>query len=192
MKTNWFNIVLLLLLVTTTFTACNKKQSVKPNIAPQWSSIQTWEFSGKMAINDGKDSGSGRISWKVNNETTLAQFKAPLGQGSWTITEGINSAELLSSKYGKTIANNATDLISNELGWQFPWNSISYWIRGYQTNQHLSSHDTLPKSFKDNGWEITFQKWMKTPIGMLPKKVKATKDNYSVKLIVYNWDITPK
>lgn len=192
MNTNRSNTLLLLFIVTTIFTACNKKQNIKPNISPQWNNIPTWSFSGKMAISDGKNSDSGRIIWEAIENSTHVKLKALVGLRSWSIDENPDHATLQSSKNNKTIADNAELLISNELGWHFPWNSLKYWVRGYQNQQALTPHDTLPKSFSDNGWEMTFQKWMKTPIGMLPKKIKATKDNYSVKLIVYKWNILPQ
>ncbi len=141
-----------------------------------------------MAINDGKNSGSGRILWTVDNDTSNAKFKAAMGH-SWSITESANSAKLESSDNGKITGDNASALITHELGWEFPWQSLAYWVRGYRTNQDLEQHSTLLESITDNGWTIIYQKWMKTPIGILPKKIKATKDNYSVKLIIYNWDI---
>ncbi len=154
-----------------------------------WTQHQTWSFNGKMALNDGNTSGSGRITWAVDGNMTKAQFKAPLGQGSWKITETPSNATLESTRNGKSTADNASSLISNELGWEFPWNSLHFWARGYRTNQALEPHLTLPTSITDNGWSITYQKWMNTPLGLLPKKIKATKDNYSVKLIIYNWKL---
>lgn len=189
MKANRFNNIFIIILVTTVFTACNKKQNVKPNITTQWNNIQTWSFNGKMAINDGNNSGSGRITWQVNQETIKAQFKAPLGQGSWEITENPHSAKLTSSNHGESTADNASILINNELGWEFPWESLKLWVRGYQTNQTLNPHSSLPNTINDNGWTITYQKWMNTPLGMLPKKIKATKESYTVKLIIYKWYI---
>ena len=179
-----------LFLIIFMLSACQHNK--KPIASSDWKTGKSWSFSGKMAINDGQNSGSGRISWETYNNTTHAEFKAPLGQGSWTITENANTAKLVSSKNGKTIADNASDLISNELGWHFPWKSLKYWVRGYQTGQALTPYNTLPESFSDNGWKITFQKWTKTAKGMLPKKIKASKDNYSVKLIIYSWDFSKK
>ncbi len=181
--------LVILLFIFSLLIACNRSQ-IKPNDKlSEWNQVKLWSFNGKMAINDGKNSGSGRIIWEVKHDSTKAQFKAPMGQGSWTITETPFNAKLKSSRKGESSARDAETLIARELGWEFPWGSLKYWVRGYQTGQKLGSHLTLPSSINDNGWTINYKKWMNTPIGPLPKKIKATKDNYSVKLIIYDWGI---
>jgi outer membrane lipoprotein LolB len=178
-----------LLCFSVLMTACHRN-TIKPkgNIT-QWQKIEQWSFKGKMAINDGQHSGSGNLVWKVNSMGTYAQFKAALGQGSWRISATEKQATLESSQHGVLMGTDATTLIKQELGWEFPWQNLKFWVRGYANHQILSPHTELPKSFQDDGWTITYQKWMNTSLGPLPKKIKAVKDNYSVKLIIYNWDL---
>jgi outer membrane lipoprotein LolB len=181
-----------LLLMLTTLQSCQKNNSLrhKPKQV-QWSAITSWAFTGKMAINDGHNSGSGIVKWKVsNNNETYAQFKAPLGQGSWTLTEANGQAKLSSSRRGTSIADDAQILISHELGWQFPWHQLQFWLRGYAYDQHkLTPHSKPLSLLNDDGWEISYQQWTQTAMGLLPKKIKARKDNFSVKLFIYTWKI---
>jgi outer membrane lipoprotein LolB len=171
-------------------SACqnNPKKIIKENYS--WNEVSSWSFNGKMFINDTINNGSGKINWKIKPNYIKAQFKSLLGLGgNWKITENNSQAKLESSKNGITIAQNAEQLIALELGSEFPWKSLQYWVRGYKTNQPLKAHDKLPIIINDNGWTITYQKWMETPMGLLPKKIKATKDSYSIKLIIYTWEI---
>ncbi|MCF6289178.1 MAG: lipoprotein insertase outer membrane protein LolB [Proteobacteria bacterium] len=184
----FYKLVIFLFLFSL-LTACNRSQIKPSDKISRWNQVKSWSFNGKMAINDGKNNGSGRIIWEVKHNSSKAQFKAPLGQGSWTIIETPFDAKLKSSRKGESSARDAKTLIAREIGWEFPWDSLKYWVRGYQTGQILSPHLTLPSSINDNGWIINYQKWMNTSIGPLPKKIKATKDNYSVKLVIYDWDI---
>lgn len=167
-----------------------QKKTVKNN--RNWDDITGWSFDGKIAINDNINNGSGRIYWEIHPEFVKAQFKAPLGQGNWILTETGKHATLESSKNGESNAKDAEQLITQELGWHFPWKSLQYWVRGYKTGHPLILHDKLPIIINDNGWEITYQKWMDTSLGLMPKKIKATKDNYSMKLIIYNWKMLSK
>jgi len=170
-----------------------KKNNVTTAIFDNWQQVSSWSISGKMAINDGHNNGSGKFNWQQADMTTVAKFSAPLGQGSWSIEEKTDQTVLTSSKHGVTQAATAEQLISNELGWYFPWNNLKYWLRGYQTslqsNNILPIHHKLYDSFNDDGWHIVFQSWVNTPMGMLPKKIKAKKGPYSIKLIIYSWDI---
>ena len=143
-----------------------------------------------MAINNGENNGSGRIQWQQNKKQLTASFKAPLGQGNWTIKQNKNTAELTSSIHGTSYSENPESLIANELGWFFPWNKIKNWLRGYSSETtQLIKHHTLPESFEDSGWVITIQQWMPSSIGYLPKKIKAIKAPYSVKVIIYEWNL---
>ena len=183
------NKIALLFIISIALSACQRNH--KTQRFSNWNQVNEWSFNGKMAIKDQRNNGSGRISWNRSKNSTQVEFKAPLGQGNWKLTEDLISAKLLSSKNGTTTATNAKLLLSNELGWDFPWNQLKFWIRGYHQNQVLNPHKNLPKVINDLGWKIDYQAWMNTPLGMLPKKIKASKDEYSVKLIIYNWEIQP-
>ena len=169
------------------FSACNNKK-INSTGSTEWSKLNSWSFNGKMAINDGNNNGSGRVKWLVSNNNTHAQFKAPLGQGSWTILEGTKNAKLTSSTNGESKGETAEQLISYELGWHFPWNKLQYWLRGHQSGSEIKTTTQEIESITDGDWQITYTKWQQTPMGLLPKKIKANKPPYSVKLIIYNWE----
>jgi outer membrane lipoprotein LolB len=181
------NKIFLLIIISIALTACQRNHKIKEY--SDWNQINEWSFNGKMAINDKKNNGSGRVQWNIKPHFIKAQFKTLLGfGGNWTLTETDKQAQLESSQNGVSIAENAEQLIANELGWHFPWKSLQYWVRGYKTDHPLITHKQLPTIIYDNDWEITYQKWTYTRLGLLPKKIKATKDNYSIKLIIYNWN----
>ncbi len=175
-----------IIFILITLSACHHKKNIKKNI--DWQERSSWSVNGKIAIKGGQESGSGRILWQVENGTIHAQFKAPLGQGSWEITENNQEAILNSSKYGKKIGSNAETLISQELGWQFPWKKLSLWLRGVKNPEQLNNLTNKQSQFFDQGWHIIFDKWQETSLGLLPKKITATKPPYSVKLIIYGWE----
>jgi len=178
------NSIALLLLIS--LSAC---QNVKhKQVNHNWTDINSWSISGKMAIDDGHQSGSGKFDWKVSTTNLEARFKAPLGQGSWIIMEDNNGARLTSSKHPDRFANNAQLLLSDELGWSFPLEKLKYWLRGYQHLQKQEKHEQAIDSLDDAEWHISYQKWQHTAMGLLPTKIKASKPPYTVKLIIYHWN----
>ncbi len=142
-----------------------------------------------MAINDGQNSGSGKVNWINKKNLNVAKFKAPLGHGSWEIIESPKQAKLISSSSGERTALNAQILLNREIGWDFPWNKLSNWFRGYTDEKVLLTHTILPTTLFHDGWEITYEKWTNTSVGWLPKKIKASKPPHSVKLFIYEWVI---
>jgi len=154
----------------------------------KWSAMHSWSVTGKMSINDGLQSGSGKFDWIKSDSHFEAQFKAPLGQGSWKITENNKEARLSSSKHADRFADNAQELISNELGWSFPLENLNYWLRGFHYLDEPYKHKNNIDNIQESGWNISYQKWQSTPMGLLPTKIKASKPPYSVKLIIYHWN----
>lgn len=152
-------------------------------------SLKKWSITGKFSLSDGQESGSGKITYAVNNTSIHAKFKAPLGQGSWEVKQDQDKAELLSSRHSPIYSNNAQTLVSQELGWDFPWDSLNYWLRGYKTNEKMASHHQSIDSIHDKGWTISYSKWIQTTNGLMPKKIIASKPPYKVKLIIYKWTV---
>ena len=179
-------LILLAFCIFTILTACHHKKPAPP--INDWDKIKSWSFKGKMAILDGNESNTARVKWFVSKNNTQAIFKAPLWLGSLEIIESENTAKLISSKKGESNAETAQELISYELGWHFPWDSLQYWLRGHKTNQPIETIQQTKPSFIDSNWNITYTQWTQTPLGLLPKKIKAEKPPYSVKLIIYSWD----
>lgn len=172
------------------FSACHRVNHKQ--LSSHWSDINSWSITGKIAITDGRQSASGKFDWEISPENFTAQFKAPLGQGSWKISEDNNQAHLISSKHPDKFARNAQDLISNELGWSFPLEKLKFWIRGFEYLQTLNKHEKPIESISEEEWHVSYQKWQNTPLGLLPAKIKASKPPYSVKLIIYQWDFNKK
>jgi outer membrane lipoprotein LolB len=187
MKTS--KLITLALLIALIFSACNGNHKVKTKTLKHWSQVNHWSITGKMAINGGRNSGSGRIKWRVEDNKLTAEFKAPLGQANWKIIETTTQAKLTSSINGESFADTAQILISHELGWEFPWSELNYWLRGYPYKHELTQHNNPPDSINEKGWNIEIHKWTNTPIGMLPKKITASKPPYKVKIIIYDWEI---
>ncbi len=175
--------------IGTLLTSCVSPQKRSDSTSTQQPARNNWSITGKFALSNGKENGSGKITYTVNKPIIHAKFKAPLGQGSWEVKQDKNKAELLSSKHNPIYGNNAQILISQELGWDFPWDNLFYWLQGFKSNERVTSHfSNSIKKIHDDGWTITYNKWTQTANGFLPKKIKASKPPYTVKLIIYNWN----
>ena len=173
-------------------SACQHHDNIRPSPDDQlvdFSTINTYQLSGKMSFSNGEDGGSGRIMWLVEHGLVDATLKAPLGSKSWQITESTNGAKLVTSSGEVINATDAESLISHQLGWSVPWQSLTAWILGKQhQNKESEKHwsgDTL--IIIENGWKIVYSKFRPYPNGVMPHKMVAKKGVYSIKLAVKSW-----
>lgn len=153
------------------------------------SEVLSWSIKGKLSIKSDIEKGSGRFIWTSNNSLINAKFSAPLGQGSWEIKEYTDHSELISSKSGTTHAQNTQILLHNELGWEFPWNKLPNWLRGYKSTANPSQNAASFKNFTEDGWLIEYLKTTATEYGQLPKLIKASQNQYEIKVVIHQWNI---
>lgn len=169
-------------------SACHKVHKPGQDFS-SWKQVSSWAVKGKMSIQSEKNRGSGKFQWVASEASIDAEFTAALGQGSWKIHQDSEGARLTSSENGNLFANNAEELISAELGWHFPWNKLSHWLRGYKSGQRPILHQQLPGLISEDNWSIVYSKWMNTPIGFLPKVITARNAPYTVKVVIYEWNL---
>ena len=149
-----------------------------------------WKLVGKLALSDGENSGSGRLWWQKDAGLNRVEFKAPLGQGHWQLQETPDGARLSSSVRGSLSGASAKDLLSTEIGWPVPWDSIQYWLFG-QPRTHTVSRaaNSNPEinQFNEDGWVVSYSRYKDTALGRLPHKIIATKGPYRVKVFISRW-----
>ncbi len=86
-------------------------------------------------------------------------------------------------------AETTAELISQQLGWSVPWQPLTSWVLGQQFNDSQSSLAWRDDSFtiSEGGWQIVYSKLKPYPDGLMPHKMVARKNGYSIKLAVKSW-----
>lgn len=177
--------------------SCQQAAQIKPGYSDgtlpllDLSAHDSYQFNGKMSFSDGEDGGSGRISWENTKGLISTELKAPLGSKSWLIKEFDNNAELISNGV-TTQAHSAQSLISNQLGWQVPWQQLKSWVVGKPHNMNQANIKWLTDGFEiiEDGWRIEYSRLKEEgdkPGQYLPYKMVARKAPYSIKLSVKQW-----
>jgi len=155
--------------------------------------IQLWGFSGRIALSDGEQGGSGRLDWQQHHSDLVLNFQAALGQGSWRLTLDAESAMLESGGGDIFQAADADSLMRQQLGWEVPVDALKYWVRGLpdpgQTGKLQVSELGLPSSLEQQDWTIEYQRWDEKVQPAMPKKLVARQGEYQVKLIIRDWQI---
>jgi outer membrane lipoprotein LolB len=150
-----------------------------------------WELEGRIAINDGRDGGSGRFNWQRHGNNASMEFHGALGRGAWRLQADGSGAVLELANGEISRAASVGQLVEQALGWDIPVDALAWWVRGCAApgdrgRRELDEHGWL-MGLSQFGWEIEYGKYADTKGIFLPQKLKASQDSYVVKLLVRNW-----
>ena len=155
--------------------------------------IDAWSFSGRLAISDGKDGGSGNVDWSEANSETKISFRGALGRGAWQLESDPSGALLQTGKGESYTAPDATTLVSRHVGWHIPMDAMPYWVLGIAAPQGQADIDSgengLPVKLSQQNWEISYDRWDSDHSPPMPVRITASRDTYSFKLVVRKWNI---
>lgn len=166
--------------------ACQHRNIRTPTvIIPQAITENHWLLSGKILITDGRDGGSGALTWSESNGLVHAKFKAPLGQGAWELDE--QQGFLKNDKGQSWTGDDMAVLLEQQLGWEIPWLALKQSIKGHHMGKQLVKTSEGSYTFEYEGWLIEWKK-IKPVIGaVLPHKIYIKKAPYAIKISVKKW-----
>lgn len=149
-----------------------------------------WALSGRLAISDERDSGSGRIHWREHGGRYSIELAAPVSRRSWRLTGDAHWALLEGLDGGPRRARNADRLLAEALGWPLPLAHLRAWVRGARGPGEAVLEfgpDGLPASMRQSGWDIVFRDWHRDGPMPLPRRVFANRGDVRVRLVVDSW-----
>lgn len=152
-------------------------------------SKQDFGFEGKMSFSDGNEGGSGQVNWQRSGQVIEVVLKAPLSKKSWTLTADNNFSTIRTST-GETFHDvSAAGLVSDQVGWDVPWEALQSWVMGRPTisGQLEWRNDEQGYLIVEQGWVIQYSKLKPYEGGLLPHKIVARKQPYSIKLSIKSW-----
>lgn len=156
-------------------------------------SWETWGFSGRLGMDDGRDGGSGRLDWLTEGEAARLQFRGALGQGAWQLDVDAAQASLELSDGSIRQAPNVDMLVMQEIGWVLPVAALSWWVRGLAWPgdggpQALQLNDDgTPAELEQLGWRVSYQRYADHAGERLPSRLQARNGDRQVKLAVSRW-----
>lgn len=155
----------------------------------------TWSFTGRIAMRDGREGGSGRIEWSQSPGKTKVVLSAPVTRQSWQLTIDGNGARLDGLAGGALNGPDATALLRQATGIEIPVVLLGAWVRGMMTDKQLktASWDTDDLSrlshLEQDGWVIDYQWPAQRHPGevWMPSRIDASKGQARVRLIIDQW-----
>lgn len=155
-----------------------------------------WAMSGRVALSNGKDGGSGRIEWNQGAGRTQITLSAPVTRQSWTLTADAGGVALEGIAGGPLRGVDAGQLLRESTGWEIPVSALGCWLRGVPADpaamgdaHSLFGSDQRLLRIEQGGWVIDYAKWQADPVSGidLPTRINAERASNRVRLVVDRW-----
>lgn len=157
----------------------------------QLANANHWTLQGRLGVSNGKDAGSGGLTWTQDGDHYEFVFRAPVSGKSYRLTGGPDGAELDGIDGGPQRGPDAEALMRRALQWDVPIDELRAWVLGLRAQgaeAELSFGDNrLPSVMQQDGWTVNYPAWDVTHEPPLPTKVFAEKSPYKVRLVIESW-----
>ena len=158
--------------------------------------VPGWAMSGRVALSNGKDGGSGRIEWRQGAGRTEVTLSAPVTRQSWTLTANADGVTLEGVSGGPLRGDDAGQLLRQSTGWEIPVAALGCWLRGMPAAIHgmgeessIFGTDMRLLRIEQGGWVIDYSNWQQDPASgvELPTRINAEQASNRVRLVVDRW-----
>lgn len=154
-----------------------------------------WSLSGRIALSNGRNGGSGRIDWRQDGDRYEIALSAPVTRQSWRLSGDAAGARLEGVEGGPRSGPDAAALLREATGWDIPVAALKDWVRGLRAQdvaqvQVTYANDGRPLRIEQGGWRIDYR-WPEAGAAgpALPTRLDAMRDKAKVKLIVDAWQV---
>jgi outer membrane lipoprotein LolB len=149
-----------------------------------------WALSGKIAVSDGNDGGSGRIEWRQDGERFQIEIRAPVSRRTWRLSGVPGEARIEGLDQGSRSGPDAQTLLSEEVGWTVPVADLVAWVRGARglgASEIEFDSERRPARLHQSGWMVEYRAWDESE-PPLPRKLFARRGEQRVRVMVERWD----
>ena len=151
--------------------------------------MPAWSMSGRLAISNGKDGGSGRIEWRQDGPRFDVTLSAPVTRQSWRVTGGEGEAVLEGLEGGTRTGPDAGTLVFEATRWRIPVDALVRWLRGSGSPDAALAYaaDGRLQRLTDAGWVVDYADWRDVGGVELPGRIEAKQGDARVRLVVDDW-----
>jgi len=156
--------------------------------------MSRWVLTGRLSIRNAEKNWSGTVRWSQQHRDNFEfHFSGPLGQGAVLIKGNDNGVVLKASDGSVLFGESVSELVSQRLGWNVPFEHLTYWVKGLpeSTNEKEIILDRFGRiaELTQSQWHIRYKgyKTLDNRSVALPKKVYLKKAPWQIKLIIDKW-----
>lgn len=156
---------------------------------------QDWSLAGRFAAADGQHGGSGSLDWRQQGQNYQFTLRAPVTGKSVQLQGNPQGAVLTGIGDAPLSGPDARAVLNEEFGWDVPVADLAWWVRGLRAPGRPAiltfGPDGLPATLDQDGWHVDYRDWFSERNPPLPRKVYASRDPYTVRVLVKQWGSSP-
>ncbi|MBN8737126.1 MAG: outer membrane lipoprotein LolB [Xanthomonadales bacterium] len=153
---------------------------------------QSWSLAGRFAASDGRHGGSGSLEWHQTGQQYRFVLRAPITGKSVQLDGGPDGAVLTGAGKVPVAGRDAGEVLTEEFGWDVPVADLAWWVRGLRAPGRPAiltfGANGLPATLDQDGWHVDYRDWYSERNPQLPRKVYASRDPYTVRVMIETWN----
>lgn len=150
-----------------------------------------WSMSGRIAVSNGQQGGSGRIEWKQEGARYAATLSAPVTRQGWRVDGGPDGATIEGMAGGPRTGPDAAALVFEATHWRVPVDALGDWLLGLPRSGdsvHFGGDGRVDR-IDGEGWVVAYSDWRSAGGVELPGRIEAVQDAAKVRLVVDDWTL---
>ncbi len=147
--------------------------------------IKQWKLQGRLLIRT-EDILNVNINWRHNGAKDELSLFGVLGLGRKKIEIDGKSISLDDGNGKKISSNDVDGFIAQQLGLVVPITALRRWVLGQPINEEPVLK--IKDGFEQLGWQIKSSRFRETVIGVMPHKLKISKNKIKLTLIIDRWE----
>ena len=148
--------------------------------------IKKWSLQGRLLIKS-NDILTANIQWQHENKYDRLKLSGALGMGAVLIELSEQQIMLDTGEGERLFSSDIDAFIARQIGFVVPLTALRRWVVGaYLQDVPVTQ---VEDGFQQLGWQVRYNEFMQTPLGVLPRKIKISKANIKLKLIIDQWSI---
>lgn len=157
-----------------------------------------WAMTGRVALSNGKDGGSGRITWLQAAGKARIELTAPVTRQGWALEVDAQGATLQGVPDGPVHSADAAALLRERTGWDIPVAGLGCWVRGAWASETALGpasvgygEDGRVQRIEQAGWTVDYADWRPDAASGvdLPARITALRKTDRVRLVVDRWGV---
>lgn len=158
-----------------------------------------WVMTGRVALSNGKQGGSGQLEWTQGAGALHMLLSAPITRQNWVLdVDARGAATLHGLPDGPRRGGDAAQLIREATGWDIPVAALGCWLRGVAAAEAALGTarvdfgtELLPLRIEQGGWTVDYSGWKPDPSTRLPmpSRINAQRGEDRVRLVVDRWGL---
>lgn len=158
-------------------------------------------FSGRVALSNGTDGGSGRLEWWQAGETYQVVLRAPVTRQGWSLKADAGGARIDGLDGGPRVGPDPAWLVLEATGMEVPVGALAAWAAGTRADEAAHGRARLEFTadgrlarIRQAGWTIDYVSWQGGDAAPesgppLPRRIDAARGDAHVRLVVDDWSL---